>query len=198
MKATLMGVIIGGFLALQPLAQPVLPGGKPGGFPGFGDPARRTEMTVDVLAEEIGLDRDQRKGMKDLFVKALTSATPLQDQLQSTRKAVREAVVAGKAPAELGPLHEQIGATYAKLAAIQSAAFAEALKLLKDDQKNDAGIVYERLGLVAGSGGRGAMPMHGGPGGRGFGGRGPGGPPSGGPGGSRDGFGAPGRQPENR
>jgi len=198
MKTTLAGVIIGGFLALHSLAQPSLPGGKPGGFPGFGDPARRTEMIVDRLAEDIGLDRDQWKGMKDLFTKAQTSATPLQDQLQSTRKAIREAVVAGKTAAELGPLHEQVGATYAKLAAIQSAAFAEALKLLKDDQRNDAGIVYEILGLVAGSGGRGTMPMHGGPGGRGFGGPGSGGPPSGGPGGPRGGFRPPGRQSEGR
>jgi hypothetical protein len=121
--------------------------------------------------------------MRDLFVQAQTSAKPLQDDLQNARKAVKEAIVAGKAPAELDQLHQQIGAHYAKLAAIQSAAFAAALRLLKEDQKNDADIVYEILGFVAGSGGRGlGMPMHGGPGG----GRGPerfgpgGRPPSGG------------------
>jgi hypothetical protein len=199
MKPTLMGLVIGGFLVLHPLAQPALPGGGPRGFPGFGDPARRTEMMVDRLAEDIGLNRDQWKAMKDLFAKAQTSAKPLQDELQGARKAVREAIVAGKAPAELDLLHQQIGTHYAKLAAIQSAAFADALKLLKDDQKNDADVIYEILGIVAGSGGRGGMPMHGGPGGRGPGGLGPGGPPPpGDPGEPHEGFGPPPKPPRDR
>jgi len=181
MKAVLMGLIISGFLVSHPLAQPAPPGGRAGGFPGFHDPARWTEMIVDRLAEDIGLNRSQWREMKNLFTKAQTSAKPLQDQLQRTRQAIREAIVAGKPAAELEVLHQQVGATCAKLAAIQSAAFADALKLLKEEQKNDAEIVYNVLGLVAGSGGR--PPMRGGPGGRGPDHFGPGGPPRpGGPG----------------
>lgn len=195
MKPVLMGLIVSGFLVSHPLAQPAPPGGRARGFPGFGDPARHIEMIVDRLAEDIALNRDQWREMKNLFAKAQTSAKPLQDELQSTRKAIREAIVAGKPAAELDLLHQQVGATCAKLAAIQSAAFADALKFLKDEQKSDAHIVYEVLGLVAGSGGRPAMPMRGGPGGRGPDHPGPGGPPP--PGGPGQ-FGPPAKPPEGR
>jgi len=195
MKPVSMGLMVGGCLVLCLLAQPGPPGGRGGGFPGFGDPARRTEMIVDRLAEDIGLSPSQWREMKNLFARAQTSAKPVQEELQSARKAIKEAVVAGKAPAELDQLHQQVGAAHAKLAAIQSAAFADALKLLKDEQKSDADIVYEVLGLVAGSGGRGPMPMRGAPGGRGPDPLGPGHPPP--PGGPGE-FGPPPKPPGGR
>jgi hypothetical protein len=187
MKLTLTGLIMGVTVTSLLLAQQPPPDHRPGGFPGFGDPARRMEMMVDRLAEDIGLNRDQRKEMKDICDKAQTSAKPLQDELQNTRKAIKEAVKTGKQQEELKALHQQIGASHAKLAAIESAAFADALKLLTDNQKNDADFVFEFLGLIVGSGGRVGMPIRGAPGGFG----GPGDRPPGGrgsPGWPRGGF----------
>jgi hypothetical protein len=165
MKTILAGLILGGVLGSQLLAQLPPSGGPRGGFPGFGDPARRTEMLADRLAEDLGLNRDQRKEVKDILDQTQTAAKPLQDELQGTRQALKVAVRAGKPAAELEPLHQQIGVASAKLAALQSAAFAESLKLLKDDQKNDADILYEVLGMIAGSSARPTMPRRGGPGG---------------------------------
>ena len=65
---------------------------------------------------------------------------------------------------ELDTLHKQIGEAHTKLAAIQSNAFADVLKLLKDDQKKNTDFVYETLGTLVGPVGRGAVMMRGGPG----------------------------------
>jgi hypothetical protein len=140
-------------------------------------------MMVERLAEEIGLNKDQRKQMKELIDSAQTSAKPLQQELEDTRKLIKEAVKGEKKQADIDSLHQKLGATYAKLAAVQSSAFADAIKLLKDDQKEDADSIYDTLSAVTGSGGRGGMMMGGGRGGfgppRGFGGPGGGfgGPP---------------------
>jgi len=185
MKTILLGLVLGGVLTSQLLAQIPPPAGPRGGF-GFGDPARRTEMLADRLAEDLGLNRDQREEVQDILAQTQTAAKPLQEELQSTRKSLKEAVKEGKPAAELEPMHQQVGGVTAKLAALQSAAFAEALKLLSDAQKTDADILYEVLGMVAGPAGRPAMPLRGGPGGPdGF--RDPGGRGPRGPGGSRSG-----------
>jgi Spy/CpxP family protein refolding chaperone len=151
---------------------------RPGGFPGPGDPSRRTEMIADRLAEDIGLSRDQRNAIKDLFDRAQNAARPFQDQLQSAHAAIRAAIRAGTNTEAIASLHVQIGTNTVQLAAIQSAAFGDALKILTAAQTNDADILYEVLGFVAGPGPRSPNPFRGGPGG-------PGGP---------GGFGNPGRR----
>lgn len=150
---------------------------------GPGDFGRRSEMLVDRLADDLGLNRDQRQELQVLCRKAETSAKPIQEELQKARQAVKTAVLAGKTGSDLEPLHQQVGSASAKLCAIQSAAFGEALQVLDEDQKANADFLFEALGMIAG--GRGGMPpmLPGG--------RPPGGP--GGPGGPHDDFGPPGR-----
>jgi hypothetical protein len=176
MKPTLAGLILATVFSPLLFAQQGRPDHRPGGFPGFGDPSRRTEMMADRLAEDIGLSRDQRNAMKDLLDRAQDSARPLQEELQSIRTDIKSAIRAGKGPETLTPLHEKLGTNHVKLAAIQSAAFADALKTLNESQKNDADIVYDVLGFVASTSGRGPIMPRGGPGGP-------------------EGFGAPGRHP---
>ncbi len=173
MKRTLIQLILGGLVVWQAVGQPA-PGGGPGKPPGFWDPARRTEMMVDRLAEDMGLNREQQQEMQSLFEKAQASAKPWQVELDRVRTEIREALRSGKKPEELDALHQQLGATTTKLAVIQSAAFAAALKLLKADQLGNAGFLYDLLGAVTASVGRGGMPMRGGPPGFGPGGPAPG------------------------
>jgi len=180
MKTILAALIAGLALAAPLLAQLPPPGGPRGGFPGFPDSARRTEMLADRIEEDLGLNRDQRREILAILDQTQTATKGMQEELQTTRKTLVAAIRTGKTAPDLDPLHQQIGTLVAKLTAMQSAAFAEALKVLKDDQKADADILYEVLGMVAGSGGR---PMRGGPGGpdgfrnSGHGPREPGGPP---------------------
>jgi hypothetical protein len=191
MKKILLGLILAAIIIPSTLAQepPPRPGGRSDGQ-GMSDPARRSEMMVERLAQDIGLNKDQRKQMKGVIDNAQNSAKPLQQELQDTRKQIKEAIKAQKNQTELDALHQKLGATFAKLAAVQSSAFADALKLLKDDQKEDVDSIYDTLSMVTGSGGggRGGMMMRGGPGGFGPGGFGP---PPGGDGG-RGGPGGPG------
>jgi Spy/CpxP family protein refolding chaperone len=126
------------------------------------DPARRSEMMVQRLAEDVGLNKDQRGQIKDILDKAQTAAKPLQQELQDTRRQIKEAVKAGKSSDDVNALHQKLGASYAKLAAVQSNAFADTLKILKGDQKEDADSIYDTIGMMTGVGGRGM-----GPGGRG-------------------------------
>jgi len=137
------------------IAQP----GPPGGAGGMADPARRSEMMVNMLAEQNGMDEKQRAELKTIFDTALTSAKPLQDELQKTRVAIKDAVKAGKKQDELNALHQQVGAANAKLAAVQSKAFGDVLHLLKDGQKENTDVIYEMIVMVSGGGGGRGAPM---------------------------------------
>lgn len=144
-----------GLLACSiPAQHPPPPDAGPSGFRGFGDPRRRMEMLADCLAEDVGLDQNQRKEMLGILNQAQTSANPLQEELQQTRRSIKDAIKAGKKPEDLESLHQQCGAITAKLAVVQSMAFAQAVSMLKDSQKNNADLIFDMLSLALGQSAR--------------------------------------------
>ena len=92
--------------------------------------------------------------MQDVIDKAQNAAKSLEDEFQATLSSIKEAVQSSKQQGVIDALNEQLGATYSMLAAVQSAAFADAMKILKDEQKHHAARVYDTLGLVRISGER--------------------------------------------
>jgi len=161
MKLAALAFTLAGLLVCNIAAQhPPPPNSGPGGFRGFGDPNRRLEMLADCLAEDIGLDQNQRKEMLEILTQTMTAAKPLQEELQEVRQSIKVAIKAGKKSTDLESLHEQIGTINAKLAGIQSSAFAQACKSLKETQKDNADVIFETLGLVAGQGGRPGSMIH--------------------------------------
>jgi Spy/CpxP family protein refolding chaperone len=167
MNSILATILLAGALHAPLFAQERPAERRPVGPLGLGDPSRRHEMIADRLAEDLGLTRDQRNALKEIFDRVTDSARPLQDQLVSIHAAIRAAIRAGTNAETLVALHDQLGVTAAKLATIQSAAFGDVLKILNPAQAKDADIVYEVLGIAVGPVTRGPLPFRGGLGGPG-------------------------------
>ena len=160
---SLIVALIAGFIPVQALAQRAPQGGRAGGPLGAFNVASRIEMMANRLAVDIGLDADQTKQLQNIIGKARAAAKPLQTNLKNTRTDIEEAVITGKKPEDIGALHQQLGSTYARLAAIQADSFGDAMKILDSDQIEDAGAIYDALGTVTSAGG-GGFPLLAGPG----------------------------------
>ena len=120
---------------------------------------RRLEMMADRLAGDLKLSRDQRQELKVLLENTAAAAKPIQDELRANRRQIKEAVKAGKSAAELAPLHESMGKAHARLSSVQTVAFSEALRWLKPDQRTEADVLFDVLGMVVSTAGRGLPPM---------------------------------------
>ena len=120
---------------------------------------RRLEMMADRLAGDLKLSRDQRQELKALLENTAAAAKPVQDELRANRRQLKESVKAGKSAADLAPLHESMGKLHARLGSLQSAAFAEALRWLKPEQRTEADVLFDVLGMVVSTAGRGLPPM---------------------------------------
>jgi hypothetical protein len=159
-----IGALFACLLSAQLIGQqPPPPGPGPNGPHGFGSLEKRLEMFVDRVSEDLALDKNQRKEFKDIIQQAQTAAEPVQQELQNLHKSLKEAIKNGKSAAVLDKLQQEVGATHIKLAVLQSTAFANAFKLLKEDQKDQAGIIYDMLPLVMSPSGRGGAVLHNGP-----------------------------------
>jgi hypothetical protein len=156
-----------GLLAVEALAQPVQ---RPPNFNFDGprvkmpDRGPRLEMMVERLAAEFALDDKQRQEMRSILTNAQAAALPLRMDLDKLRRATKEAVEMGRPQDELDKLHQQLGATHAKLAAVQSKAFGEGLRLLDEQQKPRADMVYQVVNMAIESAGRDGPGGFGGPG----------------------------------
>lgn len=124
------------------------------------DPSRRLEMMADRLAGDLKLSRDQRHELKALLENTVAAAKPIQDELRRTRKQLKEAVAAGKPVADLEPLHEAMGKAHARLSSLQTTAFSEALRWLKPEQRTEADVLFDVLGMLTNSLGRGPAPAN--------------------------------------
>jgi len=123
-------------------------GGGPPGMPGLMEPRERLAFLLDVLASELGLNKSQRAEVQRLIHTARQSARPQQEQLLSTRRAIREAVKTGSPRSVLDGLHRELGALHVQLADIETRTFADIWLLLRREQRIDADIAYNMLGAM--------------------------------------------------
>lgn len=86
--------------------------------------------------------------MQAVLDQARAVAEPIRSEIRRTQLALRDAVKADSDLADLGSLHARIGEAHARLVAVQSAGFAAGLQLLSDEQKPDAKVLFDVLGLI--------------------------------------------------
>ena len=105
----------------------------------------RGERARQFLSTYLGLTDSQKTQAKEIFEAARAQAKPIAAQLKQGRKAVRDAVKAGKPDAELDALAAQQGALMGQLAAIRAKSHAKMYALLTPEQRDK----LDKLGELA-------------------------------------------------
>jgi Spy/CpxP family protein refolding chaperone len=146
-------------------------GKKGGGGGGMGGesptirPQRQTKL--DVIAEKLKLNKDQKDAASKIFDAAQQEMSPLRDQFDQGRKAITGALIAGKTD-DVNKMMGQYTDLLAQQAMVEAKAYGKLYALLEPKQQSKAPQVYatEMAGMFNGRNWRG--------GGGGFGGRGEG------------------------
>jgi hypothetical protein len=99
----------------------------------------------DSLASKLGLDKDQKKVIRTLFDQISKEAEPIRQEMARNNHALYAAVKAGKGDAELNQMVEKQSALYARMAALETRAFAGLFKQLDDGQQKRAEEIMPRL-----------------------------------------------------
>src|SRR5215831_13934188 len=113
---------------------------------GFGGASK-----LDRIGEMLGLNKDQKKDLKQTFDDAQKQATPLHDQMSKARAAIAEAVASGKGQEEIGNAVNAEAALEAQMTSIELKAFAKVAQGLDEDQqKKAAGLYMMMRGMFSG------------------------------------------------
>jgi len=113
---------------------------------GFGGASK-----LDRIGEMLGLNKDQKKDLKQTFDDAQKQATPLHDQMNKARSAIAEAVTSGKSQEEIGKAVNTEAALEAQMTSIELKAFAKVAQGLDEDQQKKAPGLYMMMrGMFSG------------------------------------------------
>ena len=91
---------------------------------------------IDVIADQLKLNKDQKKDVKNILDEAQKEANPLRDQIAKSRVTIGEAIAAGKTGDDLNQLTSAEGALEAQMAMLEMNAFAKVYQSLDSEQKN--------------------------------------------------------------
>ena len=113
--------------------------GGGGGRGGGGDIAPRMAFgggtRLDRLTEALKLSKDQKKDVKAAMDEAQKEATPIQDQMNKSRLAIAEAIVAGKSKEEVDKAVLGEAELETQMTSLELHAFAKVVSSLEVDQK---------------------------------------------------------------
>ena len=112
-------------------------GGAGGGGGGMMIPsAPRVVNRIDLIAQDLKLDKDQKKAVKTILDESQKEANPLHEQLVKSRIAVGEAIQNGKTQDEVNQLVNAEAALEAQMVGIEIGAFTKIYKGLAAEQRN--------------------------------------------------------------
>ena len=120
-------------------------GGRGGGMGDMVPNVPRVMTRLDILTDQMKLDKDQRKNVKNILDDAQKEANPIRDQLVKARLAIGEAVQAGKSGEDLKPLVASEAALETKMTAIELASFVKIYKSLEAEQRNQSRVLFQMM-----------------------------------------------------
>jgi Spy/CpxP family protein refolding chaperone len=128
--------------------------GGGGGGGGMGEMPRMSRQSrLDMIADKLKLNKDQKEEVSKIFDSAQEKATPLNELVRNGRNKVTEMLITGK---NTGPDWDNVmkafTAVLARQEAVETDAFQKVYAALDDKQKPKAAPVFEELmaGMFAG------------------------------------------------
>ncbi len=113
------------------------PGGG-GGRGGLDMPSvPRITNRIDIIANSLKLNKDQKKNLKTVMDGAQKQATPIHEQLEKSRFAIGDAIQNGKSQDDIKQLVSSEAALESQMARIELDAFVTIYKTLEQDQRSE-------------------------------------------------------------
>ena len=107
--------------------------------------APRVVNRIDILAEELKLDKDQKKKVKTILDEAQKEANPLREQLAKARLAIGEAIQSGKSQDDIKPLVNGEAVLESQMVGIELNAFAKIYKGLESEQRSQTRGLFQMM-----------------------------------------------------
>lgn len=119
-------------------------GGDRGGDMGGGMMMAPRQSRLDLIADKLKLNKDQKDEVSRIFDNAQEKATPLGEQIRNGRNRVTEMLMAGKnSGADWDGLMKAFTAVLAQQEAIEAEAYQKMYATLDEKQKTKAAGVFE-------------------------------------------------------
>ncbi len=132
-------------------------GGDEGGGGGMGGAgmslpsAPRVINRIDIIAQDLKLDKDQKKAVKNILDESQKEANPVRDQITKSRIVLGDAIQQGKSQDEIKQLVNNEAVLESQMAGIELNAFAKIYKSLQPEQRNQTRGLFQMMkGIFAG------------------------------------------------
>jgi Spy/CpxP family protein refolding chaperone len=118
-------------------------GGGGGGMGGFG---MQRQTRLDMIADKLKLNKEQRDEVTKIFDADQEKANPLNELIRNGRGKITEMLIAGKdSGADWDGLMKAFNGVLAQQQALETDAFQKVYASLEDKQKKNAPAVFEEL-----------------------------------------------------
>ena len=127
-----------------------------GGDAGGGMPRAQRQSRLDMIADKLHLNKDQKDQASKIFAAAQEEAAPLNEQVRNGRSAITTAILQGTSGDDLNKLMAQFTDLMAQKAAVEAKAYGKLYAILDAKQQAKAAPVFaEQMDGMFDGGGRG-------------------------------------------
>jgi Spy/CpxP family protein refolding chaperone len=130
-------------------------GGSGGGMGDMGGMRAPKQSRLDLIAEKLKLNKEQKDEVQTIISAGQEAAGPLGGQITQGRAALAQAIVQGKSGDELTQIQSSYTDLMAKMTGVEATTYAKIYALLKPNQQSKASSVFEEqmAGMFMGGGG---------------------------------------------
>ena len=126
-------------------------GGRGGSGGGGGEFGGYKLSRLEILTNDFGLNKDQKKAVKGLLDDAHKGAAPTRDALLNAHAAIGAAIAANKGQAEIDAAVKQYGQQAAAMAALEMKALAQLMGQLEPAQRGNGSAIRSAFFLLRGA-----------------------------------------------
>ena len=121
---------------------------------GGGMPRVQRQSRLDILADKLHLNKDQKTQAATIFYAATEEAAPINEQIRQGRNAITSALIDGKTGDDLNKMMAQFTDLMAQKAAVEAKTYAKLYAILDAKQQAKAAPVFadQMDGMLDGGG----------------------------------------------
>ncbi len=120
-----------------------------------GMPRAQRQSKMDIVADKLHLNKDQKEQASKIFGSALEEAAPINEQIRQGRNAITSAILDGKTGEDLNKMMAQYTDVMAQKAALEAKAYGKLYAILDAKQQAKAAPVFvEQMDGMFDGGGR--------------------------------------------
>jgi Spy/CpxP family protein refolding chaperone len=120
-------------------------GGEGAGGMGSGMPRVQRQSKLDMVADKLKLNKEQKDQVQTIFLAAMEESRPLGEQIIKGREVIAGAMINGKSADEIKKMLDQYAGLESQMTGIETKAFVKVYALLKPNQQSKAPAAFEMM-----------------------------------------------------